>query len=711
VLVTTDYAKHHGVAAGDKLLLDTVQGRKEFSIHGTLEPRGPATVYGGDLLLMDVYSAQLAFERGRRFDRIDIIPGAGVDMEALTLALQRALHGKAAVSRPQHRSGESERLLGGFQLALSLASLIALFVGGFIVYNSLAIAVAQRRREIGILRALGTARAQIIALFVIEGLLLGVAGAALGLGFGLVLARAALDSVAATVSVLYVPVKVVAVVVTARDAWTAAGLGVTSAVLAAYLPARRAASIDPVAAMGRTIVAGDVIGASSDNAVRASIAMLVGAALIAGAAHAWQTSALAYVVAGLMSFGAVLLAPALAAAVGRVAQRHAKRLGPSVLLGTLGFARNSGRNAVATAALGMALANVLTVDALVDSVKSSTDAWLGRSFRADVFVFAGTEVRAKFERALPASFREQLRTVPNVEFVQAFRMAQQSFRGEPFYLMSEDFEGYRRYNELAIVDGELAHALPQLQAGTGLAASETFVRNFHVGMGEVISLQTPDGPKPFRIVLVYTDYRADIGILFTTRAAYTRIWRDDLVDLYSVYLAKGASAEHARRQIATRWGERYGVLAIGSSSYRGELIGLVDRSMMLSRATELVAVAVAVLGIINALLVGMLDRRREIGVLKALGAAAGQLRRMVLTESVLIAFTSALLGVLLGTCLSAYMVIEALRLQIGWRVAFHLSAWVVAEIFAVALLVACVAAWLPTRWTTRLEVVDALQYE
>jgi putative ABC transport system permease protein len=711
VLITPEYAKRAGAKIGDKLLLDTVQGRREFSIHGILEPRGPATVYGGDLLIMDVYAAQVAFDRGRRFDRIDIIPQPNANVPDLVRSLERVLDGKSPVSRPQRRSAEAERLLGGFQLALSLASVIALFVGGFIVYNSLAIAVAQRRREIGILRALGTTRAQVLLLFVGEGLLLGVLGAVLGVGFGLLLARAALSVVVATVSALYLPVKLGATVVAARDLWSAVGLGVTAAIIAAFLPARRAASIDPVDAMSRTVQAADVSFSSTAAALKAGATALVVAALVAWIAHATQKSALAYVVAALMSLSAAFFAPGLVVVIGGIALRHAKRFGPSVLLGAVGFVRNGGRNAIATAALGMALANVVNVDALVDSMKGSTDAWLGRSFRADVFVFAGTEVHAKFERPMPESLRAELRAMPNVEFVQAFRMVQQSFRDEPFYLMSEDFEGYRRYNELPVVDGELASAVPELEKGTGIAASEAFVRNFHVSLGDTVTLQTPTGPRSFRIVLVYTDYRADIGILWTTRAAYTRIWGDRLVDLYSVYLADAAPVAQMRTDIAKRWGERYGLLALGNSEYRSELVSLVDRSMTLSRATEFVAVVVAVLGIINALLVGVLDRRREIGVLKALGAAREQLHRMVLTESILIACTAACLGALLGAGLSAYMVMEALRLQIGWQITFHLSAVVIAETFVVAVCVAWLAAWWPMRWVARLEVVDALQYE
>jgi putative ABC transport system permease protein len=711
VLVTPSYAKRAGLKVGDELLLDTPQGRKDFRIHGTLEPRGLATVYGGDLLLMDVYAAQVAFDRGHRFDRIDVIPAPGVDVTSLASEVERALDHKVPLSRPERRAAEAERLIAGYRLALSLASLVALFVGAFIIFNSLAIAVAQRRREIGILRALGTTRAQILFLFVGEGVVIGLAGAGLGLGFGYLMAHAALGAVAATISALYMPIKVVSIVVTAKAFWSAVGLGISSATVAAFVPARRAATIDPVSAMSGTIQSADVAMPSTRVAVLACCGVLLLTAATAYAAHAYINLTLAIIVAALLLSAGTFLAPLLASVVGRLAQRYAKYVGPATLLGAVAFSRNRGRNVVSIAALGLALANVVNTDTLVGSMTGTTDAWLARSFRADVFVFAGTEVHAKFEHPLPPTLRDELKALPDVDFVQAFRMVQQSYRGEPYYLMSEDFEGYRHYNELAIVAGNLSEALPQLDAGTGIAASETFARAFEIKLGDTVTLDTANGPQAFKIALVYTDYRADIGILFTTRSAYQRIFRDDLVDLYSVYLKKGASADQARALIAQRFGAQYGLLALGSEDYKHDLVDLIHRAMSLARATELVAVVVAGLGIINVLLVGVLDRRREIGVLKALGTDRKQLSRVVLTEAILIACTAALLGVVLGTVLSVYMVLEALRIEVGWHLSLHVSGWIFVETFAIAIPIAALAAWWPIRWVSRLEVVDALQYE
>jgi putative ABC transport system permease protein len=711
VLITPTYAKRTGVKVGETLLLDTPQGRTEFKIHGTLEPRGIATVYGGDLLLMDVYAAQVAFDRGRRFDRIDVIPASGVAPDVLARDLELALEHKVPVSRAERRAEEAERLVAGYRLALSLASLVALFVGGFIIYNSLAIAVAQRRKDIGILRALGTTRAQVLLLFVGEGLIIGLAGAAIGLGVGYGLARASLGAVAAAVSSLYLPIKVGTVVVGSDDVAIALALGVTSAMLAAFVPARRASTIDPVSAMSGTIQGGDIAPSLSLTSLQAAGVALVATAVAAAAAHAYQLMPLALLVACLILVSGVFFASPLAALVSRIAQRYALRLGPATLLGAVSFARNRARNTVAIAALGLALANVVNADTLIDSMKAATGAWLGRSFRADIFVFAGTEVHAKFEHPLPKSLRTALQAIPLVEFVQAFRMVRRTFRGQPFYLLSEDFEGYRRYNELPVVAGDVSRALSEIEAGTGIAASETFTQNFKLSLGDSVTLDTPDGPKSFRIALVYTDYRADIGILFTTRSAYERIFHDELVDLYSVYVSDRTSVEHVRAQIAHSFGERYGLLALGSDEYKRDLVGVIDRTMSLARATELVAVVVAGLGIINALLVGVLDRRREIGVLKALGANRNQVSRVVLVEAILIACTAALLGTLLGIVLSAYMVLEALRIEVGWNISLHLSGWILAEAFVLAIPIAVLAAWWPIRWATRLEVVDALQYE
>src|SRR5207248_3430010 len=142
----------------------------------------------------------------------------------------------------------------------------------------------------------------------------------------------------------------------------------------------------------------------------------------------------------VLAITAAFFAPALARAIGAVARRAALFVGPAVRLGADSFDRNAGRNAVTIAALGMALANVVNVAAFLDSMKQNTVSWFERSIRADLFCFAGREVKAKFEHPLPQSIGDGIAQIPGVEWVNDFRMVRQTYREHPFFLISYDLD-------------------------------------------------------------------------------------------------------------------------------------------------------------------------------------------------------------------------------------------------------------------------------
>jgi putative ABC transport system permease protein len=377
----------------------------------------------------------------------------------------------------------------------------------------------------------------------------------------------------------------------------------------------------------------------------------------------------------------------------------------------LSFRRDAGRSAIAIAALGTALANVIVIDCLLGSMKTSTHAWLGRAFRADVFVMAGTAVRAKFDQSMPEALLPRLLADPDVAFVQPFRMLQQSYAGAPFYLMSEDLRGYQEYNELAVAEGDFRLAFDALQRGDSVGVSQTFARQFGTKLGDHLRLQTAYGPRDFRVDLIYVDYRTDTGAVLIDRSVFTRAFADTQVDLYGVYLKPGASPSAARARIAAGDAQRLRLLVLENRVYMQQLLGLIDRSLALSHAGEAVAILVAVLGMFNALAVSVLDRKTQFGTLRAVGASRGQLQRVVLTEALLMAFSASLLGVLMGLLLSAYSVRESLRFQLGWQLDLSLSVPVVVSVFAVAQLVGALSAWLPMRNAAATDTAHALAAE
>jgi putative ABC transport system permease protein len=711
VIVTQSYAKRHSLKVGDTLQLETVQGTQEFTIRGMLLPRGPAKVFGGDLLLMDVYAAELAFGLDKRFDHIDVVPEAGADVDKLRASIELALEKRAEVVRPERRSKEADRLMAGFQLGLSLASLVAMFVGGFIVYNALAIAVAQRKREIGILRALGATRSQMMMLFIGEGLALGAIGALAGLGFGLLLARSVLGAVTSTVSSLYATVDTERLSVSPENVIAAVSLGVAAAFVAAFFPARQAAYIEPASAMRKKMDSGGVNVSTTAASLKAAGAAALVAAIVAVVAHVREDPIIGYAVAGILSFSAAFLAPAIARGVGALLRSTSVRVGPAALLGNTSFVRNAGRNSVAIAALGLSLASVVNADAFVGSMKHSASRWVDRAVRADVMVFAARKVSSKADHPLPASVGAELSAIPGVQAVDYYRSKRHNLDGQPFNLASFDLENYRKYNEVPLVAGNWQDAMPALENGTGLAASESFTRSFKVGLGDSVKLQTPDGERTFKIVLVYVDFNGELGILLTTRKVYVETWKDTLVDSFSLYLRKGVSVSKVRDEVAKGVGSRYGVMALSNGDYKTEMLRMIESTFAVTRATELVSIIVAVLGIINTLLVTVLDRRTEIGVLKAIGADRKQIRQMVMTEGSLIGLCSTVVGIGFGTLFSVYIVKELMFFQVGWKLDWILSGLVLLEVFVIAQVVSLLATWWPMRHAVKVDAVEALQYE
>ena len=188
LIITRDFAARNGLRTGGKITFATMEGRKQFTIRGILKAGGMASAFGGNFGIMDIYAVQQVFGRGRRFDRIDIGLQEGVSIERGERVLQNLLGPGLTVEPPGSRGRQFESLMGVYTVAMRVSSLFALFIGMFIIYNSFAIAVTQRRSEIGILRALGATRGQVRTLFLAESAAAGLLGSAAGIAVGLAFA-------------------------------------------------------------------------------------------------------------------------------------------------------------------------------------------------------------------------------------------------------------------------------------------------------------------------------------------------------------------------------------------------------------------------------------------------------------------------------------------------------------------------------------------
>ena len=203
IIVTREFADRNGIALQSKLPLGTVLGERAFTVRGIMKSSGLSTAFGGNLAIMDIYAAQRMFGRGRTFDRIDLAVQPGRTIVQAQEELRALLGPGFQVDPPSGRGQQFEAMTAAYSVMVSISSLFALFIGMFIIYNSFAIAVTQRRSEIGILRALGATRQQIRALFLTESAVTGLVGSIGGLLFGLLIARGIAASIGTLLSDVY----------------------------------------------------------------------------------------------------------------------------------------------------------------------------------------------------------------------------------------------------------------------------------------------------------------------------------------------------------------------------------------------------------------------------------------------------------------------------------------------------------------------------
>src|SRR4029077_19113551 len=250
ILLSRAFADRHALKIGDTLPLYASMGRKDFTVQGIFKPAGIGEVFGGNIAIMDVYSAQVVFHRGRNFDRIDLMNAPDVSVETVQQTLHAKLPAGLEIAPPESRGQDLESAVTAMRVGLTITSFTALLVGIYIIFNSFTIAVNQRWKEIGILRSVGVERRNINRMFLCEAFLMGVIGSAIGIAAGYYLAAIGVRVMANMASSIYGFMSTsTPVVFRVPYAATSFLLGVAASVFGAWFPARAASQLDPTLAL------------------------------------------------------------------------------------------------------------------------------------------------------------------------------------------------------------------------------------------------------------------------------------------------------------------------------------------------------------------------------------------------------------------------------------------------------------------------------
>lgn len=711
ILVSRTFAERHGLKIGDHFPVFAAHGKMDFVVEGIFKPTGLGQVFGGNIAVMDIYSAQVVFARGHNFDRIDLMNAPGVSVNDLEQRLQSRLPAGIQVQRPETKGESLENAVSAMRVGMLITSFIALLVGVYIIFNSFTIAVSQRWKEIGILRAVGVERGNINAMFLCEALVMGVVGSALGVAVGYYLAigaSAAMGSIAASVY------GIVSTQVTPRVhldyALTAFGLGVAASLGGAWMPARSASYLDPIQAL-HNIEARQKESALGWRRALLGVALLAMSLLLIEFSPQGVGMIFQFSYAALMLIGLTILLPLLVHWVARAVRPIMDRVGGSEgALAVDAMIQAPRRSAATVGALMVGLMFVYSTSAYIQSYKKMVNRWSTELLNSDVVVASSTLLRSTSYH-FSEDLGNELRTLPGVREVENVRFTLVPCNGDTAAIVAIEMTGFmpRSMDAIDGADKKTIEAL--MERGEGVIISRNFAVRWHYKVGDRVHLDTPTGALDRPILGIVDDYRSDKGTIFMDRALYKHYWNDEAVDFVDVELKPGQDPNVVKREIErmTRGNEH--ALVYTKAEFKGWIDTLVDKFFMLSYMQLVVAVFIAVVGIANTLVISVAERHREFGVIRSIGGYRGQIRKMVLLEACAIA----LVGVIIGS-IAALFNIEFLSRTVstvltGYDVPFYFPLALILETLPLVVLVSLLAGWVPARHAMRASVIEAIGYE
>jgi putative ABC transport system permease protein len=709
LIVTKEFAERNGLRVNRTVTMQTMDGHKTFTVRGMMNSTGLGSAFGGNLAVMDIYAAQKIFGRGERFDRIDLRLKDGYSLQQGQLEVSHAVGPGFQVEPPAARGRQFESLLKVYTLTVEITSLFALFIGMFIIYGALAIAVTQRRTEIGILRTLGATQGQVISLVLLESAIAGLIGSALGVVFGAAMAKVVARYVGDVTQALSgVATRAGAVHLSPALVVSAIAVGVTTSIVAAMVPALTAATVDPVKALQKGRIQALSAG---QNRTRRRVAVVLGVA--AGALMTVGRSQYLFF-PGYACFllSAFLIVPTLSLWLSRFLRPLLKVLRPvEGVLAADSLIRAPRRTSPTIAALMFSVGLIVSLGGVSRSTYESVADWANTALNPNLFVSASENlVDRSFH--FPDSMTMQLASINGIAELQRMRTAKVQMPGGSALLAALDMEVMaRRTRGRSVVAGDFDQMHRLAAQGKGAIVSENFSLLQNAGLNDVLEIPSPGGVLRLPIVGIVRDYTYQSGSVLIDYSLYLKHWNDPTVDIYQVYLDPSASANDVKRQINAAFGATHRLFVFLSSEVKGRVLSNTEQWLNLVYIQITIAILVAILGIASTLSVSILDRRREFAVLRAVGGIPFQIRLAVWLEALAIVIIGVVLGVIFGALDLSYELELVRRYYAGMTLDYRFPTGLVLTLFPIMLGAGVISAFAPSESAVRGSLVEALEEE
>ncbi len=689
---------------GDKVALIIGDRERTYVVRGVYDDKNQPAI------VMDIAAAQRAVNRAGIVDRILVHAPESESVSSWVARLSAIFPAGIQVRAEGTATDENRKMLAAFRWNLKLLSYIALIVGAFLIYNTISVSVVRRRSEIGIARAVGASRAEILLAFICEAAMLGSAGAAIGIPLGRIMASGAINLMGATVNALYVSSRPGEIALNVSSILTALTVGIGVAVIAAYAPAKEAAQVTPVEAIARGRREFQVrVHTSRDFFV--AMLFAIAAAILAKLPAIGGKPLFGYLATLMVIAAGTLAIPAAVKLAMQCANTILKWSGVTVLLASRSLLGSLRRTSVLVGALATAIAMMTAVGIMVGSFRTTVIQWMEGEVPADFYLRPAGSHSVDRHPTISPLLAEKLAELPGVEAVDQLRAYEVSYEGIPTTVAAATLGNSRKQSRSDFISGRPSEeVLGELRNENAVVVSEPFTYKHKVKRGDTISLNLGTSRAAFRIADVYYDYGSERGFILMDREIMKKFLPDEAPSNLAVYIANGADPAEVRAEIEKTTSD-FRVLIFSNADLRREAVKIFDRTFAITYALEAIAVLVAVMGVAGALLALVIDRKRELGLLRFLGASGAQIRRMILSEAAMLGLLANAAGLLIGFALSLILIFVINKQSFGWTIRFHWPVAVLCAAISLIFVATVLAGFYPARIAVRLNPIEVVHEE
>ena len=709
VVLVDAFAKDNEIAVGDIIEIIAETGVEDLRVVGLIEKKGAGQLNNGAFGVLPLETAQKYFYREGEIDQVDLVLGSnssGSDnLDQVKTDIQTKLGEDYSVLYPAAQGQRMTQMLSNYQIGLNFLSAMALFVGAFLVYNSFSMSVVERTREFGMLRTTGMTKGQVIRLIISEAFLLGVIGSLLGALLGILLAR----GLSAVMGML-LSQEMNQIHTQQGILVTGILVGTVVAVISALIPALQAGRISPMEALrirtrtrqGWLLEKGWILGL---------VLLIISAVILVLNPFPYDVQfRMGSMVVVFLFLGGTLSIPASVGFWERILKPlSALFFGRSGIIGSSNIQRAKLRTTLTVAALMVGASMMVIVWAITDSFKGDLDEWLKGYMGGDLYVTSplamGSDVWRRIESvegveaAAPTLYK-------NVEWILP------SGEVEHVDLMAIDPDSHLRVTSFVFADEAVDKQglVRSLDEGDNVFISTVLSELYDIQQGDTIIIKTRTGDHPFRVAAVVVDFYQQGYVATISWSNMRRYFREDEAQAYLLKVQEGYKIDQVSQVIEDLYGDRYRLSLISNQNLLNQVTVMLDQAFSMFDVLAVIAIVVGFFGIANTLTMNVIERTREIGMLRGVGMTRMQVLAMILSEAATLGFIGGLLGLLFGIILSRIFIL-AMTAMSGYQItyAFPLQRALIALV--VAVIISQLAAMIPASRASRIRILDAIQYE